>query len=132
MLWIVTLHHLVTSNKLTCNSHRWCKGFFFFWMWGSYSIEDYTNKFYSLAMRSGLQCNEDVMISMYCQQSNPNISLSLAASRLYTMADAIQVAHQMEEQSKNKALMRAPIVSNIWSENNCGCQLGVIYWQISR
>lgn len=64
-------------------------------------------------MRSGLQCNEDVMISMYCQQSNPNISLSLAASRLYTMADANQVAHQMEEQSKNKALMRAPIVSNI-------------------
>ena len=33
-----------------------------------------------------------MMISMYHQGLNPNISLGLAASRLYTMFDAIPVA----------------------------------------
>ena len=83
---------------------------------GSYSVEEYTNKFYSLAMRSGFPWNEDVMISKYSQGLNPNISLGLAASRLYTMADAIQIAYQMEEETKKKALMRAPMASNIRGE----------------
>ena len=73
-------------------------------MQGSYSIEEYTNKFYGLAMRSGFPWNEDVMISTYCQGLNPNISLGLAANRLYTMADAIQIACYMEEETKKKAL----------------------------
>ena len=83
---------------------------------GSYSVDEYTNKFYSLAMRSGFPWNEDVMISKYRQGLNPNISLGLAASRLYTMADAIQIAYQMEEETKKKALMRAPMASNIRGE----------------
>ena len=67
-------------------------------------------------MRSGFPWNEDVMISKYRQGLNPNISLGLAASRLYTMADAIQIAYQMEEETKKKALMRAPMASNIRGE----------------
>ena len=73
-------------------------------MRGSFSVEEYTNKFYSLAMRSRFPCNEDVMISMYRQSLNPNISSGLAASRLYSMADAIQIACYMEEETKKKAL----------------------------
>ena len=69
---------------------------------GSYSIEEYTNKFYGLAMRSGFPWNEDVMISTYCQGLNPNISLGLAASWLYTMVDAIQIEYQMEEEIKRR------------------------------
>ena len=56
------------------------------------------------------------MISMYHQGLNPNIYWGLAASKLYTMADAIQVACQMEEETKKKALMRALVASNIRSE----------------
>ena len=53
-----------------------------------------------------------MMISMYHQGLNPNISSGLAASRLYTLANAIEVAYQMEEESKKKTLIRAPIASN--------------------
>ena len=67
-------------------------------------------------MRSRFPRNEDMMISMYRQSLNPNISSGLAASRLYTMADAIQIAYQMEEETKKKALMRAPVASNIRGE----------------
>ena len=56
------------------------------------------------------------MISMYRQGLNPNISLGLAASRLYTMVYAIQIAYQMEEETKKKALMRPPVASNIRGE----------------
>ena len=59
-----------------------------------------------------------MMISMYHQGLNPNISLGLAASRLYMMDNAIQVAYEMEE-SKKKALVRASLASSILSENNC-------------
>ena len=67
-------------------------------------------------MRSRFPWNEDVMISMYCQGLNPNISSGWATSRLYTMADAIQIAYQMEEETKKKALMRALVASNIRGE----------------
>ncbi|KAK7828883.1 hypothetical protein CFP56_029867 [Quercus suber] len=50
---------------------------------------------------------------MYRQGLNPNISSGLAASRLYTMVYANQIAHQMEEETKKKALMRAIVASNI-------------------
>ena len=53
-------------------------------------------------MRSGFPWNEDVMISMYRQGLNPNISLGLAASWLYTMVDAIQIEYQMEEEIKRR------------------------------
>ena len=56
------------------------------------------------------------MISMYRQGLNPNISSGLAASRLYTMAYAIQIAYQMEEETKKKALIRAPVANNIRGE----------------
>lgn len=56
------------------------------------------------------------MISMYHQGLNPNIYSGLAASRLYPMADAMQVACQMEEETKKKALMRALVARNIRSE----------------
>ena len=67
-------------------------------------------------MRSRFPWHEDVMISMYCQSLNPNISSGLAASRLYSMADAIQIAYQMEEETKKAALMRALVASNIRGE----------------
>ncbi|KAK7847611.1 hypothetical protein CFP56_006409 [Quercus suber] len=53
---------------------------------------------------------------MYHQGLNPNIYSGLAASKLYPMADAIQVACQMEEETKKKALMRALVASHIRSE----------------
>ena len=67
-------------------------------------------------MRSRFPWNEDVMISMYHQGLNPKISSSLAASRLYTMADAIQIAYQMKKEIERKALMRALMASNIRGE----------------
>ena len=47
---------------------------------GSMSIEEYTAKFYSLATKSELPWNEDVMISMYRQGLNSQISCGLATS----------------------------------------------------
>jgi hypothetical protein len=63
-------------------------------------------------MRTSFPWNEDVMISMYRQGLNPNISSGLAASRLYMMDNAIQVAYEMEK-SKKKALLRASLASSI-------------------
>ena len=40
---------------------------------------------------------------------NPQISSGLAASRLYHMADAIQLAFQMEEEIQKKVQVRPPI-----------------------
>lgn len=36
-------------------------------------------------------------------------------------ADAILIAYQMGKESKKKVLIRAPVASNIWSDNNCRC-----------
>lgn len=71
---------------------------------GSYFIEDTANKLYSLAIRSKFPWNEDVMISMYHQEINSDISSSLVTGGVSTMADAIQVAYQLEYDSKKKAL----------------------------
>lgn len=56
------------------------------------------------------------MIFMYHQELNPNSSSGLPASRLYTMVDPIQVAYEMEDETKKKALMRDLVWSNIRSE----------------
>ena len=67
---------------------------------GSLSVEEYTNKFLSLAAKSDFPWNEDIMISMYRKGLNPHISSGLAASRIYTMNDVVQIAYQMEEEYK--------------------------------
>ncbi|KAM5575250.1 hypothetical protein ABKV19_014275 [Rosa sericea] len=72
---------------------------------GSLSVEEYTNKFLSLAAKSDFPWNEDIMISMYRKGLNPHISSGLAASRIYTMNDAVQIAYQMEEEYKKKSSM---------------------------
>ncbi|KAI8554950.1 hypothetical protein RHMOL_Rhmol05G0135800 [Rhododendron molle] len=83
---------------------------------GSKSVEEYTRLFYSLATRSEFPWNEDVMISMYRQGLNPQISCGLASSRLYNMADAVQVALQMEEEDKKKVPIRHSVESLTRSE----------------
>ncbi|CAK7337392.1 unnamed protein product [Dovyalis caffra] len=66
----------------------------------------------SLETRSEFPWNEDVMISMYRQGLNLQISSGLATCRLYTMADAVQVAAQIEEEAKTKTSMRSTTTSN--------------------
>ncbi|CAK7341721.1 unnamed protein product [Dovyalis caffra] len=72
----------------------------------SLSVNEYTNKFFSLATRSEFPWNEDVMISMHLQGLNLQISSGLATCGLYTMADAVQVAAQIEEEPKKNTSMR--------------------------
>ena len=72
---------------------------------GSLTVEEYTNKFYSLAAKSDFPWNEDIMISMYRKGLNLHISSGLAASRIYTMNDAVQIAYQMEEEYKKRSSM---------------------------
>ncbi|CAK7356334.1 unnamed protein product [Dovyalis caffra] len=59
---------------------------------------------FSLATRSEFPWNDDVILSMYRQGLNLQISSGLATCRFYTMADAVQVAAQIEKKLKRRLL----------------------------
>lgn len=102
-LWLITLYQLITSNKLTCNSQSWYRGVILLmstprssiaWLWD--------HDFHRMKMWEFLHISKDSILIFFS---------SLATNKLYTMAKAIQVAYQIEEEAKRKAL-----VSNIRSE----------------
>lgn len=74
-------------------------------------VEEYTSEFYNIATRSEFSGNQDVLTSMYQRGLNFQISCGLAASRLYSMDDLVQIACQMEEVRK-KTLIR-PLVDTL-------------------
>ncbi|KAF5933630.1 hypothetical protein HYC85_029801 [Camellia sinensis] len=67
------------------------------------SLDEYTRLFYNLVTRSEFPWNEDVMILIYYHGLNLQISCALITSRLYHIADAVQVAIHMEEEVQQKS-----------------------------
>ena len=59
-------------------------------------IDEYTREFYHLAIRSDYKWNKDIMIAFYEHGLNPQISLQLSISVLFTLSDTICVTHQIE------------------------------------
>lgn len=107
LLWLITLYHpnyKQQAQKLFISGTR------------KLFVEEWTNKFYTLAMRFGIQRMK--MWRFICNRHglNPNLSSGLAASRLYTRTDLIQVAYKMKEEFIRKALMRALVARKIRSE----------------
>ena len=70
---------------------------------GSKIVDEYTRLLYSLATRSEFSWHEDVLIYMlYWQGLNPQISCGLGVSRLYHMANAVQVAFKLKKRYRKR------------------------------
>lgn len=78
---------------------------------GTMSVEEYTTQSYSLATRSKLSWNEDIMISMYRQGLNPHLSCGLATSRLNSMIWLMLYRLPIKWRMKNPTPLPADIMS---------------------
>lgn len=63
-------------------------------------MEEYTNRFYHLVVRSRLRWDDDLMISLYRRGLRPQIAENLCSTCLATLANAIHIVYIMEDHLK--------------------------------
>nr|CAD1823399.1 unnamed protein product [Ananas comosus var. bracteatus] len=80
---------------------------------GSMTVEEYTSRFYHLAAQSEFPWSEDLLITMYRRGLHSNIAEKLVSSRFLSLADVVQVAHQIvEEQNAHVSPTRPNFLRN--------------------